>query len=288
MRYSKAVKKNISCMQVLKTLELLLSGDYTMSELVQLLNEGEHDSVFNNNVVSKYINTCRYCGIDIPKIQNRYYVANLPFGLNLDNKDIDLINKMQVIATNSLSKKMNKNLTAFINKLNKFSNKKILRVTPECIDRNRDAFEEAVAGKRKISLMFRNQETITAIPLAIVENNGRSFFNVIINDKERLISSDRLSGFQVLEEKFYRFEQKPKEVIFKLKGNLAKRYSPRENEVVLDTKPDCIIVSNLGENKDILLSRLLRYDTLCEIQQPIEYKQEMKDIINGALANYGV
>ena len=60
-----AIKRNISSMQVLKTLQKLLEGDYTMSELIEILNENEPDVVFNNSVVSKYINTCRYCGIEI-------------------------------------------------------------------------------------------------------------------------------------------------------------------------------------------------------------------------------
>ena len=34
-------KKNISSMQVLKTLQVLLQGNYTMQELVSILNENE-------------------------------------------------------------------------------------------------------------------------------------------------------------------------------------------------------------------------------------------------------
>jgi len=60
MAISHAVKKNLSSIQVLKTLLVLLENNYTMQELVEKLNENENDSVFNNSVVSKYINTCRY------------------------------------------------------------------------------------------------------------------------------------------------------------------------------------------------------------------------------------
>ena len=64
------VKKNQSSMQVLKTLLVLLEGNYTMQELVEKLNEKEKESVFNSSVVSKYINTCRHCGIEIIKVDN--------------------------------------------------------------------------------------------------------------------------------------------------------------------------------------------------------------------------
>ena len=90
-------KKNISSMQVLKTLQVLLQGNYTMQELVSILNENENEPLFNNSVISKYINTCRYCGIDIPKIHNKYFVASMPFGLELDVKDTDLLERLQNI-----------------------------------------------------------------------------------------------------------------------------------------------------------------------------------------------
>ena len=75
MSKSLALKRNQSSMQVLKTLLLLLQDNYTMSELVEQLNLNEKEPIFNNSVVSKYINTCRFCGIEILKIHNKYYVT---------------------------------------------------------------------------------------------------------------------------------------------------------------------------------------------------------------------
>ena len=67
-------KKNNSGIQVIKTLQVLMDDNYTMAELVKKLNMNEKKPIFNHSVVSKYINTCRYCGISIPKIQNRYFI----------------------------------------------------------------------------------------------------------------------------------------------------------------------------------------------------------------------
>ena len=50
---NQAVKRNQSSMQVLKTLQLLLEDNYTMSELIEKLNEKEDEPIFNNSVVSK-------------------------------------------------------------------------------------------------------------------------------------------------------------------------------------------------------------------------------------------
>ena len=80
-----------------------------------------------------------------------------------------------------------------------------------------------------------------------------------------------------------------KAVVFVLKGDLAKKYTLRENEQLSQSLyENTITVSNRGESKEILLSRLLRYDDKCEIIHPKEYREEMKQILDNALKNYGV
>ena len=121
-------KKNLSSMQVIKTLQILLQGDYTMNELIEQLNANESEPIFNNSVVSKYINTCRYCGIEIPKIHNKYFVTSMPFGLELSNADINLLTTMQTLVKEEMTKKYHKIFNGFLEKLNRYSNKKIARI----------------------------------------------------------------------------------------------------------------------------------------------------------------
>ena len=101
-------KKNLSSIQVLKTLQALLEDDYSMPDLLKRLNGETTTPVFNNSIVSKYINTCRYCGIDIPKINNKYLIANMPFGIDLSNDDLSVIEELKDIAKNVTSERQNK------------------------------------------------------------------------------------------------------------------------------------------------------------------------------------
>ena len=280
-------KKNISSMQVLKTLQVLLQGNYTMQELVSILNENEKEPLFNNSVISKYINTCRYCGIDIPKIHNKYFVASMPFGLELDVKDTDLLERLQNIIRQEMSKKNNKIFDGFIEKINRFSNKKISRVEKATYQISVEMFERAIKEKRKIRLMFKNKAIWDCIPLNIAENKGKNFFHVLANGHEKMVDTERVSGIEVLSDKFVK-NYSEQVVVFELKSPLAERYSLRENERLI--KPfdgKSITVSNHGEGKEILLSRLLRYDDKCEIINPKIYREEMKEIIDSALRNYG-
>ena len=282
-----SLKKNLSSMQVLKTLQVLLEGNFTMQELINKLNQNEETPVFNNSVISKYINTCRFCGIDIPKIHNKYFVTSLPFGLELTNNDIILLENLQHVVRETMTSKAVKLFDKFVEKLNRYSNKKIARVEKNSYKLSAELFESAAAEKRKINLMMKNRQILECIPHRMVENKGKTYFDVYCNGKERLIDSDRVSGIEVLTQKYVQNFQEIS-VIFELKGELACRYTLRENEqLVAKSKSGTITVSNRGENKEILFSRLLRYDDKCEILNPIEYREEMKRILSDALGNYG-
>ena len=281
-----SLKKNLSSIQVLKTLQVLLQGNYTMQELINKLNTNEETPIFNNSVISKYINTCRYCGIDIPKIHNKYFVASMPFGLELTNTDITLLENLQNAVKENMTSRALKVFDSFVEKLNRYSNKKIARVEKNSYKLTSELFEGAVTDKRKINLMLKNKQILECIPLKMVENKGKTFFNIYYNNKERMIDSSRVSGIEILTQKFIQNFKDPS-VIFVLKGDLAKRYTLRENEQLLEQKTDTITISNRGENKDILFSRLLRYDDKCEIINPKIYRDEMIQILNETLQNYG-
>ena len=121
-------KTNTSSTQVLKTLRVLMQGDYSMNDLVDILNKNEADAIFNNSVISKYINTCRFCDFEIPKIHNKYYVAKIPFGLDLSNIDVDIIKSLQAFVQDEMASKYTNIINSFVSKICRFSNKEIKKV----------------------------------------------------------------------------------------------------------------------------------------------------------------
>ena len=280
-------KINQSSMQVLKTLKVILQGDYSMQEILKIINRNEPEEIFNNSVVSKYINTCRYTGIEIPKINNKYILKTLPFGIDLSLEDMDILKMLQAIIEKDMSESNLFTFKNFQNKLNKYSNKKLAPVDKKVINPSYELFERAVAKKRKVKLIFRNQSELVCIPLKIGEMNGKTFFYVY-NKRTRIIDRSRITGVELLDTKFVDPLNGEQVAIYKLTGGLAKRYSARENESV-DIMPDgSIIVTNKNENKDMLLSRLLRYQDSCELLKPKAYRDEFKQLIIDTLNNYGI
>lgn len=287
MKTNSAVKKNISGMQVLKTLQVMLEDNYTMEELVQKLNEKEKEPIFNNSVISKYINTCRFCGIDILKIHNKYFVASIPFGLDLNSEDIDLIENLQEVAAEKLSLKQHSIFNSFIRRLSKFSNKHIIRVekkTEELVDK---LFEKAIQEKRRINMMFKVKATIECIPLEIINCKNKKSFKIIHNGKEKIINADRVAAIEVIGKKFTSNYIMPEPVLYKLYGDLAKRYTLKDNEVEVNRNSDFITISCQCDDMDSFITRLLRYDSCCEILGPQIYRDTMKKTISEMLANYG-
>ena len=282
-----AQKKNQSSTQVLKTLLALMQGEYTMNDLIRKLNKDEGWAVFNNSVISKYINTCRYCGFEIPKIQNKYYVAKIPFGLDLSMEDIDLLEIIQNYVKYEMSEKSQKLINSLLSKIIHFSNKEIKKKKKTEFVVLVELFERAVANNRKIKLMFKNRTILECIPLNIHKKDNKTFLRVF-KKYERNIDISRLSGIELLGQKYADPKDGDYVTIFKLKGGLAKRYEARENESVDINNDGTITVTNRNENKELLFSRLLRYDDKCEILAPKTYREDMKILLEDMLKNYGV
>ena len=282
-------KVNLSSMQVLKTLHLLLEGNYSMTELVEKLNQNEPEPIFNNSVVSKYINTCRYCGIEILKIQNKYFVAHLPFGLDLTGKDIELLEKLQYIAQKNFTNLTSNKFNTILDKISKYSNKHITRVEKKTAKLTLELFEKAVQEKRKVILMYKAKTTLECIPVSMEERDGIEWFNIIYKGKNKSIRVERVSGVEILDKTFGTNEFWGQKVLYKLTGDLAKRYIIREDEeIVMQKLPEYVTVANTTESKEELFTRFLRYDSSCEIISPQSYRDEMKALLNNMLRNYGV
>ena len=84
-----------------------------------------------------------------------------------------------------------------------------------------------------------------------------------------------------------RIEKLPeaKETIFELYGRLAKIYVLKENERIIDSFSDRLVIANGSCDKEILFRRLLRYDELCKILFSSEDVIKFKKMIQKSLDN---
>ena len=279
-------KINIAAYKVFQTLLFLYDQNLSMEELVEKLDSVSEDK-HNNFVISKYINTCKSCAIDIQKMGGKYALVNFPFGDKFSPDETKLLCDLAAIADlleiedkeevlNTLFRKFHLPYYKSSNGLKSSENYRYVRI-----------FEKACVSNAEVKITFSDSSTKKYFPIDITVKDKKIFLKVKSNDKEELINPADVIEIEPLDKKVRRTRVIPETVDFVLKGKLAKRYQPRENEVItLFKRNGDIVVSSKYEEKSELLHRLMRYDSLCKIIRPKSYVDEFKKMINDTLDNY--
>ena len=281
-------KINISSMRVLQMLSLLFTKSYTMNELMDKLSEvtGENCSNF---LVSKYINTCRFCGIDIQKINGKYTLLKLPFGLDFSDEELRLLGDIRCFCAGMRVSKNVRNINTLLQKINQRTDKYYARVNVPEDDENIVKFEDALDKLVKIELKYTENNVSHSILCEPLEYNyENNLLGFVVNhngDRKRIYHSD-ITSITITNIKASK-NLSSASVVFQLKDILAKRYTLRAGERIVATNDDgSINVLNKTEDKKALLHRLLKYGKLCEVMSPRHYKKEMLSIIDKTLENY--
>ena len=281
-------KINIASYRVLKTLLLLFEKDMTMNELVEAL-DADGSGTYNNFVVSKYVHTCKSCGLDIQKIDGKYCLVNFPFRIKFTPEETKLVFELQTCSEALKSKSQDKSMQSLLEKLHlpffksgvgfkSSENYLIVKL-----------FEKAMAAESDVLLTFKDGSQKQCTPADIVMDNDKILLRVVSDNGVVDIYPDKLANVKPTNKSARKTKISGSEVIYELKGKLAKRYQLRENEQILKFKPDgTIVITNKFEDKTKLLHRLMRYDALCKIVKPQEYVDDFKKMINDALGNYGL
>ena len=285
---NKKGKINNASYKVLKTLLRLFSENLTMDELIAKSN-AEGDCEYTNFVISKYINTCKCCALDIQKMGGRYSLVNFPFGSKYTSDETKLLCDIADIADalfdeNDEERKILDDLFTKLhvpyfkssNGLKSSENYWLIRL-----------FEKACALKTDVIFTFLDGRQQKYTPLDIKIRNEKILFEVKTGDEALFVNPSGIIDLEPVDKKIRKSRLIEENVEFLLKGKLAKRYQPRENEVIsLIKRNGDIVVTNKFEDKEALLRRLMRYDTSCKLLGPKDYVEDFKKMINNTLKNY--
>ena len=281
-------KVNLSSMRVLQMLQLLFEKSYTMNELVDKMSELTNECC-TNFLISKYINTCRFCGIDIQKLDGKYTLLKIPFGYTFSEDELVLLNEIGEFASGMRASKTVRNLNSVITKINQHSDKYYARVSIPEDDKRIIAFEEAIEHGYKIRITYLEDEEekmLQCEPFEVTYDDFGLCFIVYTLEGERLrIPFNDVINIQATKLKATK-QASTATVTFILKNILAKRYTLRPEEKITKETPETTVVINSTEDKDTLLTRLLRYGDQCEIRFPVSYRKELLNIVNNTLKNY--
>ena len=301
-------KYNESCIRIFKLMSLLAQGETPFADVIKLFaDENGNTSQISNVVLNKYMNTLKIYGVKVKKSKNIYHLLSMPFSITLNEHDLYAVALIKSATSYLPNGKTKTNITTFIEDIEKrydFNTKQLSTIVNSA--RNYDLsfyfkkFEKQISECEKhcnegyniqISYINKNVTTLlVCVPQEIKYIEKNVYLSVYDPNKLQTIDIpiNSINSIAKLKEKT---DDKKKKVytpvIFKLKGDLAKRYKLRDWEKINEVMDNGdIIVSNSGEDMQILLTRLFKYGKNCVVLSPKYMRKRLIKLVEKCLKNY--
>lgn len=296
-------KTSQAAYRTLEILKSLAEKPLSSQELLEHVEKAT-DKNFRKEMVLKYINTIKLLGIDIKKEGNKYYLDKSLECIDFSKKDLSIfafiqkyINKINhddyknnIIESLQIIEKNFSEKTISLYKGNKI--RAYLPNKPLSIkDENIKQYERYCKDELKVKIVYQcensqKQKEFLLSPLKIIYKKGNAIL-IGYDSKNNEYKEFLVENILYAEQTPQKFIQSSSgSVLFKLKNRLAKSYVLKNNEILLESGSDFIIVSNKKEDKDQLLRRLLRYFDQCEILYPKSYRTSLLEMIDAMEKNY--
>lgn len=286
---------------------MLYKGDVSFKEVIEHFSDGNYDGTSNTHVtLNKYLNAMKIFGIKVKKQKGMYKILTPISKIVFTSEDLISLDRLKY-ASGILSDDVTKqNFDDFLHSIElryDETTKDMVKVigTNKYFD-----FEFAhsdVKDQIKICEQYCNDKQ--KLEIVYISNYGKER-NIICSPIEvtfikKLISLRALgnNGSRIYEIPFESIrsirqlpakasEQTiPMTVVYRISGRLALNYKLREWEKLDKVEPDgSKIIVNKEEDFDLLLKRLMKYGTSCELLTPKFLREEMIELINKTLSKY--
>lgn len=300
-------KYNDACIKLFKFIIMLYEDKAYFKDVIELISDGKYDGTSNTHVtLNKYLNALRIFGIKVKKIKNKYHLLSPMDKITFNYQDIKCIEILKK-AVELLPSGINKqNLDTVIQNIEfRYDD-----ATKEIIQANTNSetqhskfikydmveqiklCEKYCQDKQKLEILYTDQNNnninIICTPLETIYLKRQVCLRAIGNNGSRIyeIPVDLIKSAKQLPTSSSSINM-PTTIVYKIKNRLAKNYRIREWEKLETVEPDgSKIIINKNEDLNILLRRLMRYSTECEVISPKFFKEEMINLINKTLSNY--
>ena len=102
-----------TCLRVFEVIKLLIQKPYSIEELINILSEKENNqNIYTQETIIKYITTLRVMGLDISKEKRKFVLKKYPIDLNLNEKELKTLEKIENYIVNKVVAPILKNLSA--------------------------------------------------------------------------------------------------------------------------------------------------------------------------------
>lgn len=298
---------NISAYRVLYILLLLVQyRSLNVIELNRFLFENPLiQRIYNTETLTKYINTLREVGCDIPRASSRndysYELRRNPFPLLLAPEELEVARKLLAVLGARTDEVLHNDYRDFLEYLSWSLDTSSTQGKVEgAADEARPLAETET--RRNLVKLFRryckeaftlevhykraNQhvQEIVLEPHELIEQ-GRQMFLVGMDarcQQQMVIPLDNVVAAKQLPSKNKR-PASPVTVVFALYGRLSKNYRPYPGEKIIYQSEDELQVKARVSEPTGLMNRLLKYGASCQVLSPVSIRQGMQQRIHDLL-----
>lgn len=309
---------NATAGRVLVFLSLLNERSFTAEEIMNLLADiPDYENIGSRELLQKYIATLRTAGFIIskPSLSNNYLykLQKSPYCMNWDSDMLIALSELEGYVNSLFQKNLKVKFAQFAEKLYKhmdpntgaafmslrekvLSNSEFNRTKYVQYATMIEKIEKYLADGNRIEIDYRIPNSVETEKVCFepksIKYRGNSVYVCGYNPCSKEVQS--LNFKYIVDVKqlplMSKYESVVSPVVFKLKGKLAKGYTPYSDEKVAETRmsPSEITVISYSEEREFLFQRLLKYGENCEILYPLAERDKVREKINLALANYAV
>lgn len=304
---SKPKKTSDTSIRVLETLKFFSKNKASIQDVLRHFEKIDpNNKIYTSEVILKYINTLKVFGFRFIKQKDKYVLLNSPLRLDFNANDLEALCAIEKISQTFQEEKIRYDLAVFLQDLEKYFSEdtkakaeKISKIEFDFSDFDYSSYAAQIKEyerycidmqRLKITYNDRNSTQVSEVvePLEIKYFHNNIYLSVYNPLSAQIQDIDFNSIINVVQ-----MPQKSNSsylytsVTFQIKDRLASAYKLHENEKLLHVKPDgSHVILNQKEDRTLLLKRLMRYGTNCEVLSPQTLRAEMKELIKSTLNNY--
>ena len=273
--------------RVAKVLIGLTNIPMDYNDIYNYLNDNGCSVEYSPETFNKYLNTLRVLGLIIEKDKDKFTLFNFLTQVVLNEDEIKAFKNLEksilIYGTNKNIKmffELKKRILKYFDSntrsnLNCYSEQELITEKGFLVK----LYEQFCEDGQRIKVRYKD-EIYTVEPKSLSYSGDNVYLNCI---NVRNLTAKKFNLCNII-----LIEKLPTKnsigaiscnVTFKLSGKLAKIYCLKTNEDVIEKSSDKLIVKSDNEDWEYLAKRLARYQNLCTILQPKEFKEYFKNYL---------
>lgn len=300
-------KYNDACIKLFEFLKMLYAGDVDFKDVIDLFSNGQYDGKSNTHVtLNKYLNAMKIFGIKVKKFNGKYQIFSSLYKIKFtleDLKSIELLKEAcKILPTGNnkinlehfirdLEIRFDESAQAFEKISNNTANLHLQFNQSEMVDQIKQC-EKFCQDKLKLEIIYATEKgeaiNLLCSPIELLYQKRKIYLKALGNNGSRVYEIPLESIQSVKQLPISNTQQSiPTTIVYRIKNRLARNYKLRDWERLDKIEADgSHIIVNKNEDLHMLVKRLMRYGTECEICSPKFFKEEMIERINSTLKNY--